>query len=232
MRRIIRWHTRRATEFFTVPELGLVSEDRYVEVYGEESVYDAEGPFCGQLTEAGGIRLYLLPCRQSEADSRIELVLTIAHEVFHAIQERVIDAYDQPPRIFIDGQLPHWFKEGAATWASAIAMDEWGLFTYRDFREFAVASAEKADASLRTLATGSGWTKEGESQQVFQYGLAFLALELAADKDWESSLQVYADAVSGQVPDWNGAFEKAFGIDQTSFYDRFEDFQANDFSVP
>ena len=222
LRRTVRFHTERATNFFAALELGLAREDRFVEVYGEASPYDSETDFCGQLTEAGGIRIYLLSCRQTDAGSRVERVETITHEVFHALQQRVIEANDLKPNVFLDGMLPHWFKEGAATWASAIAMDEWGFRSYEASRDIAVAEAELVNAPLRKLETGKGWFDGDITQQIAQYGLAFLGVESAADRDWVSSLQVYGRAVSEQVPDWPSAFEETFEVDQKDFYKSFE----------
>lgn len=222
LRRTVRFHTERATRFFAASELGLAREKRFVEVYGEASPYDSETNFCGQLTEAGGIRIYLLSCRQTDAATRVELVETITHEVFHAVQTRVIEANDLKPYVFVDGMLPHWFKEGAATWASAMALDEWGLRSYEKSRDIAVAKAEIVEASLRQLVTGKGWSKGDVTQQVAQYGLGFLGVEYAAGRDWVASLEVYARAVSEQVPDWRSAFEETFELEQKTFYKKFE----------
>ena len=229
LRRTVRFHTERATRFFAASELGLAREKRFVEVYGEASPYDSETTFCGQLTEAGGIRIYLLSCRQTDAVARIELVETITHEVFHAIQQRVIDAYDLKPNVFLDGMLPHWFMEGAATWASAIAMDEWGLRSYEQSRDIAVAKAEIVEATLRKLVTGRGWFRGDVTQQVAQYGLAFLGVERVADRDWVPSLQVYERAVSQQVPGWRSAFEETFELEQKTFYKKFERYREKGF---
>ena len=222
LRRTVQWHTERATRFFAAPELGLAREKRYAEIYGEESPYDSETSYCGQLTEAGGIRIYLLSCGQSDEATRIELVETITHEVFHAVQQRVIEANDLKPHAFVDGMLPHWFMEGAATWASAIAMDDWGLRSYQTSRDISLQAADVVEASLRKLETGRGWFAGDDTQQIAQYGLSFLGVERVAKKDWLSSLQVYAAAVAEQVPDWRSAFEDTFDLNQKRFYKEFE----------
>jgi hypothetical protein len=210
----------RAYTYFKVPNPPGKPEMRYAEVYGKGSPYASEKQLCGRRTDAGGIQIYLQACRDLGRDVLVE---TIVHEVFHALQDFTRDTYRRGPDIVIEGLYPHWYEEGSAVFAAAVALDDWGILAYSENRSTNLDRARDIPETLKQLEFYRGWRKG----DVFgHYCLAFLGVERAVGKrDWRKALAVYQAAYSHQVPRWDQAFKETFGVSMKRFYREFNRYQ-------
>ena len=214
----------RAFEYFEVPHPGK-PEMRYAEVYGRGSPYASEDQLCGRRTDAGGIQIYLEACSDL---GRTELVTTIVHEVFHAMQDFTRDTYRRGPDIVVGGLYPNWYEEGSATWAAARVLDDWNVRGYGEASSFYSDRAQDVPETLKQLENYNQWRKG----DVFgHYSLGFLGVERALDgKGWRTALEVYERAWSHQVPRWDRGFKDTFGVSMQRFYKEFDRYQESDFT--
>ena len=173
-RTFVKRTIERAYEYFEVPHSGK-PEMRYAEVYGKGSPYASEDQLCGRRTDAGGIQIYLEACSDL---GRTELVTTIVHEVFHAMQDFTRDTYRRGPDIVIGGLYPNWYEEGSAVWAAARVLDEWNVRGYRRSQFVLLGSGTRRPETLRQLENYNQWRKG----DVFgHYSMGFLGVERALD---------------------------------------------------
>ena len=224
---LVKRTIERSFAYFELPHPG-TQEERYAEVYGTRSPYKSDHRYCGRLTEAGGIQIYLASCR---ASGRKWLVATIVHEVFHAMQEYTRDTYRQGPDIVVDGLYPNWFDEGSAQWVSARVLEEWGIQGYGKARSYRLSLAKDPGRSLDKLETLLGWHKGTAATERRNYVLAFFGAELALQgRGWRAALEVQQHTWNNQVPRWDSAFKETFGVSMKRFYKEFDRYQDSDFA--
>jgi hypothetical protein len=158
--------------------------------------------------------------RRSAPFDRVHVVV---HEYMHVVQEDL--ASDR------GSSTPLWIDEGIAEYVGYQAVIEAGLISAEDVERFNAANVVFGP-SLPPLA-------EVESRRAYQaqpaniYGLSYLAVQQLVGDRPESISRYYEKIGAGAS--WRAAFQSAFRINPTDFYEAFETYRPRiqaPFNVP
>lgn len=136
-------------------------------------------------------------------------VHVVVHEYMHVVQQEL--AGDR-------GGAPLWIDEGSAEYVGYQAVIDAGLVSAADVESYNAANV--VDGPRLPPLTAVERAADFQSQPSNVYGLAYLAVKrLVADRP--SSLRRYYQRL-GQGDDWQTAFQSAFRVTPSDFYDAFE----------
>lgn len=140
---------------------------------------------------------------------------TGAHEYFHNVQRTIgcQVGWDSP------GQDAVWLGEGSAEFYAYWVLSESGLTPLYETLE-QLKLPLRANESLRISEM------ESSSIQGFSYALSAVAVDFLVSKSTITSYVTYCELRSSGVQ-WKSAFETAFGLTLSEFYEQFELYRAN-----
>lgn len=137
------------------------------------------------------------------------------HEYFHNVQD-TIGCQTSWDLGYLD---PVWLMEGSAEFYAYWGLSESGMTpltqTIHQLRQSLRASY---DLRLTEMET--------PSLQTFSYSLATLAVDLLVSKSSITAYIGYCELRSSGI-EWKSAFEQAFGITSSEFYEQFELYRSN-----
>lgn len=144
-----------------------------------------------------------------------------AHEVHHVLFGQLYPDAWRATMVPLDqvwGTGPVWLLEGAATWVGEHAAIDRGLISYAARRAEWEEWSDRVDVPLSRLETLAGEARVG-----FAYWLYALALEelLELAPDGPLSILNYYEAVANGAA-WKTAFDRAFGLSVSEFYEHFD----------
>jgi len=159
----------------------------------------------GPLGEADGRDITLLIGNRSWPRlSRVDKVAVVCHEVFHLFQVALGEGATSPIL---------WLIEGAAEYASQMAVIESGMRTKTEFESFALRAVSASPQPPLAIA--------GRSPNATEYALGALAAgQLVGDRGVPPLSAYYRRMATDSSP--LQAFEAAFGETRTAFEARFE----------
>ena len=166
----------------------------------------------------GGSKWY----QNNRPEDRMKL---FAHELIHSYQYdlsglKKSGAFARDHEVPESG--PKWLSEGMANYLAYKALSEGGILSYESERNSRfVIRAKGVDKPLSEMET-----RDGNRKVNVDYAL--IAVELLAKNSGESNLLDFY-RLQNKNTTWQEAFEKAFGMTVTQFYDLFEEHRAAGF---
>ena len=156
-------------------------------------------------------------CNCGPARSR----LSLAHELTHVVQGNLSDGWRQRP--------PVWLYEGMAEHLSRVMAAERGMekCTPRhcngvgSFNDFLLAALDHPPLETQE-------TRDGLAGLRYGYASGMVASAILAEMAGYPSLMEFFSLI-GQGRDWQGAFQTAFGMTVSEFYELFERSRVNGF---
>ena len=149
----------------------------------------------------------------------------IAHELIHAYQIGMSELKFGTSRDHeVPESGPRWLIEGIAEYLAYKSLSEGGILSYESERDSRIViDAKRIDKPLSEMEKREGYRGVSGAYNHF-----LLAAELLAKNSGESNLLKY-HALQDSKTMWQEAFEKAFGMTVTQFYDLFEEHRAAGF---
>ena len=171
--------------------------------------YEYPGNICGVRAESLFVFLEL-PCGRPGV---------FAHEYFHHyFQEAMAPSHLTPD--YGEGYSNHgpwWLTEGAAVYGEKLYVSSSGVASYDDERDREISQAQHSTRRLAELEVAKDFFAEPGG-----YSLGFLAVELLVQLSSEDALIHYYETLL-QHDTWQAAFENAFGVAASEFYESFEE---------
>ena len=147
-----------------------------------------------------------------------------AHEYFHHLQGATAPGHLLPS--YGEGystQGPWWLTEGAAVYSSLSYTVARGIESYHVERDRMIRKARESTRNLVHLELAEGFFNE---YPFGSYEVGFLAVEWLARHSSDASILRYYELLP-QHDTWQAAFEDAFGIAVSEFYESFEVYRGN-----
>ena len=127
------------------------------------------------------------------------------------------------------GRHPYWIELAAGHYAEALYRDVYGLGGLDGDVRGSRRRVETHDVPLKQLGTPAGWS---EANNELNWDLTLLAAHWLAEHAGERAIIEYSrllprgdperDDYEPRAGSWQAAFEQAFGLTISEFYDRFE----------
>ena len=151
----------------------------------------------------------------------------IAHEFIHTYQNELSELEVSSEAHEVPEAGPRWLREGIAEYLAYKSLSEGGILSYESERNSRfVIDAKRIDKPLSEMEK-----QEGYRGVAGVYNHFLIAAELLAKNSGESNLLEY-HALQNSKTTWQEAFEKAFGMKVTQFYDLFEKHKNAGFPEP
>ena len=141
-----------------------------------------------------------------------------AHEYFHYLQGATAPGHLLPN--YGEGysnQGPWWLTEGAAVYNSLSYTVARGIESYHVERDRMIRKAAQSTSSLADLELAQDFFNDSGA-----YEVGFLAVEWLARHSSDASILRYYELLL-QHDTWQAAFENAFGVAVSEFYESFEE---------
>lgn len=166
-------------------------------------------------TSEGVVFCYISP---NYLGPRPQVHLALIHEYFHRVQGGLAKNHDD--------HVPLWLIEGSAEYAETVVSARYNLGDLDGLRKYNMLISRGISRPLSALDTlANADDEDGYSV----YSLGFMAAELLATNAGETAvLKTYWEQL-GEGLSPSDAFEKAFGVTLTDFYDRFEAYRRAEF---
>ena len=177
---------------------------RFKEIEG----YEHAGPICGVRSVSLYVSLEPVCGRPA----------VFAHEYFHYLQGATAPGHLLPN--YGKGystQGPWWLTEGAAVYNSLSYTVARGIESYHVERDRMIRKAAQSTSSLADLELAEDFFNDSGA-----YEVGFLAVELLVQLSSEDALLHYYELLL-QQDTWQAAFENAFGVAVSEFYESFEE---------
>jgi hypothetical protein len=142
--------------------------------------------------------------------SAVDRIHVVVHEYVHAYQFELMGESELA--------LPAWLIEGMAEYLSYDAVDDFGVISSRDVRDYhnwSIASAPEMQELEKLEPRETFYAEPGPV-----YSLGFLAIDYFMDGRPPEALDLFMRAV-GDGGAWERAFADAFGVDIDDFYRSF-----------
>jgi hypothetical protein len=143
----------------------------------------------------------------------------MAHEYFHIVQK-----YWSKKNF--DGQSPHWLSEGSAEYLGFGVAANAGLVDRNQLRKEKIERTRGILNPLSTMETRQG--AEAEDTET-KYSVGYLAAEFLATNYGESALLKTYWQARATANTWQDAFQTAFGISPSEYYQKFEEYRRTQF---
>ena len=147
----------------------------------------------------------------------------IAHEFIHTYQNELSELEVSSEAHEVPEAGPRWLRQGIVEYLAYKSLSEGGILSYESERNRFVSNAKRIDKPLSEMEKQEGYRGVGGVYNHF-----LIAAELLAKNSGESNLLEY-HALQNSKTTWQEAFEKAFGMNVTQFYDLFEEHRAAGF---
>ena len=141
-----------------------------------------------------------------------------AHEYFHYLQGAIAPGHLLP--YYGEGYStfgPWWLTEGAAVYNSLSYTVARGIESYHVERDRMIRKAAQSTSSLADLELAQDFFNDSGA-----YEVGFLAVEWLARHSSDASILRYYELLL-QHDTWQAAFENAFGVAVSEFYESFEE---------
>ena len=214
-------------EFHNAPQSRVDEWIRLIEEENRRTGGDGWGTFDGDAVFILGEKII---------NNHHQLVHTLAHEYFHAVQTI---GHSGPDDIRHIG--PEWLTEGSARYIEPLTLEHFGYpldgptGQYSKMAE--VNFVRNFEISLEDLETWTGFFRNPEYDSIYSYVLGRLAAQYLADNyGGVEAIFEYYRAFDPNEPqsfpfsvNWRTAFEDTFGISLDEFYEEFEEYRQGGF---
>ena len=148
----------------------------------------------------------------------------ISHELLHTYQNELSELSPASESHEVPEAGPRWLREGIAEYLAYKSLSEGGILSYESERNSRIViDAKTVDKPLSEMEKQEGYRGVSGAYNHF-----LIAAEFLAKNSGESNLLDFY-RLQNKNTTWQEAFEKAFGMTVTQFYDLFEEHRAAGF---
>jgi hypothetical protein len=146
----------------------------------------------------------------------------MVHEYFHLLQDELVgpSTWMTMRADPVPTRGPVWLLEGSAEYFGWQVVGSQGMYDFETARQTQLTEAKACSAPLQSMETSSGWATACQ----FPYPLGFVAADYLVSLHGESALVEFYASI-GQGAAWETAFQTAFDVSASGFYQQFQDYR-------